>query len=92
MMVSLGLEVLCCNVLLKPFVARSRPCDVNPAVELLIPRPEGFSFPSGHTDASFAAASALFFGENKLGVPALAVAALIGFSRLYLCDALGVPV
>lgn len=84
MMVSLALEVLCCNVLLKPLVARPRPCDINPTVQLLIPRPEGFSFPSGHTGASFAAASALFFGENKLGVPALAVAALIGFSRLYL--------
>lgn len=84
MMVSLALEVLCCNVLLKPLVARPRPCDINPTVQLLIPRPEGFSFPSGHTGASFAAASALFFDENKLGVPALAVAALIGFSRLYL--------
>lgn len=84
MMVSLALEVLCCNVLLKPLVARPRPCDINPTVQLLIPRSEGFSFPSGHTGASFAAASALFFDENKLGVPALAVAALIGFSRLYL--------
>lgn len=49
MAVSLILEVFCCNVLLKPFVARLRPCDVNTAVRLLIPHPEGFSFPSGHT-------------------------------------------
>lgn len=84
MMVSLGLEVICCNLLLKPFVARPRPCDVNPAMELLIPRPEGFSFPSGHTGASFAAASALLFGRNRLGIPAFVLASLIGFSRLYL--------
>ena len=51
---------------------------------LLIPHPGGFSFPSGHTGASFAAASALFFSRNKFGVFAFVVAALIGFSRLYL--------
>lgn len=84
MAVSLGLEVLCCNVLLKPLVARPRPCDIDPTVELLIPHPEGYSFPSGHTGASFAAASALFFGKNRFQIPALILAALIGFSRLYL--------
>lgn len=51
MAVSLVLKVLCCNVVLKPFVARVRPCDVNTTVRLLIPHPEGFSFPSGHTGA-----------------------------------------
>ncbi len=84
MAVSLGLELLCCNVILKPLVARIRPCDVDSAVLLLIPHPGGFSFPSGHTGASFAAASALFFSRNKFGVFAFVVAALIGFSRLYL--------
>lgn len=84
MAVSLGMEVLCCNVLLKPFVGRIRPCDVNEAVQLLIPHPGGFSFPSGHTGSSFAAASALFFGRSRLGIPAFLLAAVIGFSRLYL--------
>lgn len=84
MAVSLGLEALCCNVILKPFVARVRPCDVNPAIQLLIPHPEGYSFPSGHTGASFAAASALAFGGSRWGLPAFVLAALIGFSRLYL--------
>lgn len=84
MAVSLVLEVLCCNVMLKPFVARVRPCDVNTTVQLLIPHPEGFSFPSGHTGASFAAAAALFFGKNRMGAPAFIMAALIGFSRIYL--------
>lgn len=84
MAVSLILEVLCCNVVLKPFVARLRPCDVNTAVKLLIPRPDGFSFPSGHTGASFAAAAALAFGEKQMGTAAYIMAALIGFSRIYL--------
>lgn len=82
--VSLVLEVICCNVILKPFVARIRPCDVDLAVKLLIPHPGGYSFPSGHTGASFAAASALIFGKSRLGIPALVLAGLIGFSRLYL--------
>lgn len=84
MAVSLVLEVICCNVILKPFVARLRPCDINTSVQLLIAHPGGFSFPSGHTGASFAAASALFFGRNQLSIFAFIVAALIGFSRLYL--------
>lgn len=83
-LLSLGLEILCCNFLLKPMVARPRPCDVNRAVQLLIPRPEDFSFPSGHTGASFAAASGLFFSRSRLWIPALVLALLIAFSRLYL--------
>lgn len=82
--VALALDVICCNLILKPFVARIRPCDINTAVQLLIPRPDDFSFPSGHTGASFAAASALYFSGSKLRFPALILAALIGFSRLYL--------
>lgn len=82
--VSLALEALCCNVILKPAVARLRPCDVDTTVQLLISHPGEFSFPSGHSGASFAAASALFFGKSPLGIPAFILAALIGFSRLYL--------
>lgn len=81
---ALVLEVICCNLLLKPFVARPRPCEVNQAVQLLVPRPTDYSFPSGHTGASFAAAAALLGQKNRLWVPSLALALLIGFSRLYL--------
>lgn len=84
MAVSLLLEALCCNVILKPLVARVRPCDVNTAVQLLVARPTDFSFPSGHAGASFAAASALYFSKNRLWIPSLVLAALIAFSRLYL--------
>lgn len=82
--VSLALEVLCCNVILKPFIARIRPYDVNTAIQLLIPRPSDYSFPSGHTGAAFAATSALFFSKNRLWIPAAILATLIGFTRLYL--------
>lgn len=83
MAVSLALEVICCSVILKPLVARPRPYDVN-AVQLLIPPLSDYSFPSGHTGAAFAAASSLFFSKNRLWIPALVIAVLMGFSRLYL--------
>ncbi len=82
---ALCLELVLCNEILKPLFARTRPCDVNAAVGLLIPRPGDFSFPSGHTAASFAAVAALYFaGEGRLWKPALLLAVLIAFSRMYL--------
>lgn len=83
MALSLVLEVICCNVILKPLVARPRPYNVK-AVQLLISPLSDYSFPSGHTGASFAAAASLFFSKNCLWIPALVIAILMGFSRLYL--------
>ena len=84
MMTALALDVLLCNVMLKPLVGRMRPFTVNTGVELLINAPKDFSFPSGHTAASFAAAFALLFVKNKLWIPSMILASLIAFSRLYL--------
>ena len=69
---------------IKPLVARPRPCDLNAAVPLLVDRPHGYSFPSGHTASSFACAFALWFQRSRLRVPALVFAAVMGLSRLYL--------
>lgn len=78
-------DVILCNGVLKNAVARMRPYDRNPVVELLIHKPGDYSFPSGHTAASFAAASALYFGgERHIWKPALVLAVLIACSRLYL--------
>lgn len=74
---------LCGNVILKPLVARIRPYDVNTAVQLLIPRLPDFSFPSGHTYASFAGACVLLHYYRKAGICAFILAVLIAFSRLY---------
>lgn len=81
---ALLLELLVCNLLIKPLVARPRPFSYRPELQLLIPALKDASFPSGHTGASFAAASALFFRGNRLWIPAAVLAVLIGFSRLYL--------
>ena len=77
-------SLITANILLKPLVARPRPFIVNAAVRLLIAAPKEFSFPSGHAQSSFAAASAIFFNKRKIGIVALILAALISFSRLYL--------
>jgi undecaprenyl-diphosphatase len=89
MAVSLLVGLLICNVTLKPLVARIRPFDYQllhfgKEIPLLIPKPQDFSFPSGHTNASFAAAMALLLYHRKAGIPAMILAFLIAFSRLYL--------
>ena len=83
--VALCLDVIVCNGILKNVFARTRPFDVNEAVQLLIAAPKDFSFPSGHTGASFAAVAALYFaGEKKLWKASLVLAVLIAVSRMYL--------
>lgn len=72
------------DFILKPLFARPRPCDVNTAVTILVKRPHGHSFPSGHTASAFAAAFALCRQDRKLGSPALILAVFIAFTRLYL--------
>mgnify|MGYP002598490673 CR=1 FL=1 len=77
---ALCIDVIVCNGILKNLFARTRPFDVNEAVQLLITAPKDFSFPSGHTAASFAAVAALYFA----GKVSLVLAVLIAFSRMYL--------
>jgi len=81
--------LIVCNLAMKPLLARPRPYDFQfehfgKTVPLLVSTPHDFSFPSGHTLASFEAATALLIGNKKLGVPAMILACLIAFSRLYL--------
>ena len=85
MMAAVLVDVLLCNVLIKNLVARTRPFDVNTAVQLLVAKPRDYSFPSGHTAASFASVTALYLaGEKKMWKAALVLAVLIALSRLYL--------
>jgi len=53
-------------------------------IKLLIKAPNDYCFPSGHTQASFAAATSIFMWNRKYGIPALVLAALVAFSRMYL--------
>lgn len=72
------------NLILKNVVGRIRPYDLNPGIEILVARLSDFSFPSGHTLASFEAATVLFIYNKRLGIPAVTLASLIALSRLYL--------
>ena len=80
---ALAVDVLLCNVILKPLVARPRPFALR-EVALLVPPPGDFSFPSGHTAASFAAVGALWREKSRLKYPALVLALAIALSRIYL--------
>lgn len=80
----LVLDLVACNLLLKPLFGRVRPFALQPAAALLVEPPLDASFPSGHTAASFAAVFALKASGSPLWKPALALALVIAFSRLYL--------
>lgn len=54
------------------------------AISLLVSPPGDYCFPSGHTQASFAAATSICMWNRKWGIPALILAALVAFSRMYL--------
>ena len=82
----LGLVV--CNITLKPLVGRIRPYDLQEDLGVTIPlltdRMHDYSFPSGHTIASFEASTVLLKNNKLMGIPAVILAFLIAFSRLYL--------
>ena len=86
---ALLMGVVLCNMILKPAVGRIRPYDYQleffqRTIPLLIDRQHDFSVPSGHTIASFEAAVAMLICNKKLGIPAMILAVLIAFSRMYL--------
>lgn len=84
MLTALKLEVFFCNLIIKPLMARPRPYQVRPDVALLIAQPLSYSFPSGHTGLSFAAAFALHGRKSTFFLPMPDLACLIAFSRVYL--------
>ena len=82
-LLALTLVALVGNMGLKPLFDRLRPCDIM-GFTLLPACPPDPSFPSGHTAASFASAAVLWLRRSAFFRPALVLAALIAFSRLYL--------
>ena len=81
---ALTLDLVSCNMLLKPLIGRVRPFAFRPDLSLLVPPPGDASFPSGHTAAAFAVVFALKTAGSPLWLPALALAVVTAFSRLYL--------
>ena len=84
MAVALILGLIVCNITIKPLVARVRPYDVKGIMPYLCEVQKDFSFPSGHTTASFEGATVILLRHRKWGIAACVLAALIAFSRMYL--------
>ncbi|MBR1482364.1 MAG: phosphatase PAP2 family protein [Ruminococcus sp.] len=71
--------------LIKHVVKRIRPCHSLDDDEQIINRPRFYSFPSGHTTASFAMVGVAILRCRPITfVPIILLAALISFSRVYL--------
>lgn len=86
MKMTLGL-IICLvfgSLFLKNIIARPRPCWIDQSVDLLIKMPGDYSFPSGHTMSGISCALILMRYDRRFGIPALILAVLIAFSRMYL--------
>lgn len=82
--ISMAIGLLVVNVVLKNWVARVRPYELIEGLQLMIEKQHDFSFPSGHATNSLACAWVVFrLMDKKYGIPALVLAVLISFSRLY---------
>ena len=84
---ALVLSLLITNSVLKNLVKEARPFVTYPEIIPLVTHvsASSYAFPSGHASASFAAAPLFFhYLPKKFGIPALILAFLVSFSRLYL--------
>ena len=82
--ISLIICALAVNVILKPLIHRPRPFSELTDITLLIKAPKDYSFPSGHTAASFVMVYIFFRHIKKYFIPVLITGILIAFSRMYL--------
>lgn len=86
-LIALILSGLVTNVALKNMVARIRPYEQFPDLLLLLERQSDFSFPSGHSSSSFAAACALYWASDRrirrISAVLIILAGAIAWSRLY---------
>ncbi len=70
--------------LLKPLVGRTRPCFEVDGVNALVHQVHSKSFPSGHATNNFGAATIFYLVCGRRLIWVLPLAAVIGFSRIYL--------
>ena len=81
---ALGIASLSGEIIIKHIVKRIRPCNKAFEEYLLIENPPHYSFPSGHTTASFAVAAVMAAVCPVWCGSVVIYAFLIAFSRLYL--------
>lgn len=76
---------IACGLGLKQVFQENRPCQaIHVATVEACPGPADYSFPSDHTIIAFALAVGLLLVSRKLGIVAVVLAAIEGFSRVYL--------
>lgn len=78
------LVLLVGHVCLKDLIARPRPCHIDESIKLLVERPTSYSCPSTHTAWAFAGATSIYLYLKRAGIIAFIIAAVMGFSRMYL--------
>ena len=83
MMLSMAITFVLGNLVLKNLIARPRPCAIDKTVELLIPFPKEYSFPSGHSANGFSASVVILMYHRIPGIIAILCACIIAFSRMY---------
>lgn len=66
-LIAMTVTLLFGELTLKNIICRLRPCNVFTDFPMLIARPTSYSFPSGHTSSSFAAALILTLRHKKVG-------------------------
>ena len=83
LLIALLLAIMIGNLTIKNIVKRHRPFK-HKQYKILIKQPRDYSFPSGHTLSSFAAATVIVLTNPLCGILALIYAACVALSRLYL--------
>lgn len=84
LLIALLINHVMTNMILKDLFGRPRPYVASTEIVTLIKQLSSYSFPSGHTSASFSGALVLYrMMPKKVSIPALILAAMIGFSRMY---------
>ncbi len=84
LLIALLINHVMTNIILKDLFGRPRPYMQSEELVTLIRQLSSYSFPSGHTSVSFSGALVLYrMMPKKVSIPALILAAMIGFSRLY---------
>lgn len=93
MAVALVVDFVVVNLILKNAIGRERPWtheELGWAEDFYrqygIELSRDYCFPSGHTAVTFCAAAVLVIFYRAKAIPAVFVALLIGFSRIYLCE------
>ncbi|MBS4960130.1 MAG: phosphatase PAP2 family protein [Clostridiales bacterium] len=83
LLITLAVTASTGNLILKPLFQRARPFDLLDVIPLIDP-PVDYSFPSGHTSASFACAKVISAMNRRWGRISYVGSVLIAFSRMYL--------